>query len=323
MKILITGGAGFQGSHLVEKLSELGHEVTVLNTMTPDAFNNRKYLENKSEIVWGSVTDPEVVEKVMRYKDVVFHLGARINVDESILDPWGTLEVNIRGTFNVLEAARKTGTRVIHTSTCEVYGKPERVPIAETTEMRPHSPYAASKAAADRLCYAYFQTYKLPVTVLRFFNIYGERQKASRFGAVIPIFVDSVLRGESIKVFGRGEQTRDYLHVSDVMEGYLAALNHRELAGEVINFGTGTGVKIKDIAQYIANKLGGKIEYISARPGEASDMIADFFKAKKFLGWEAKVGIYEGLDRYIAWRTQKESAINSIDVQRLSRPFVN
>lgn len=319
MKILITGGAGFQGSHLVEKLKELGHEVTVLNTMTPDAFNNRKYLEGKAEIVWGSITDPEVVEKVMRGQDVVYHLGARINVDESIQDPWGTMEVNTRGTLNVLEAARKTSTRVIHTSTCEVYGKPERVPILENAELRPHSPYAASKAAADRLCYAYFQTYKLPVTILRFFNIYGERQKESRFGAVIPIFVSSALRGEAIKVFGTGEQTRDYLHVSDVMAGYLKALEHPELSGEVINFGTGRGVRIKDVAEYVAGKLGSQVEYINPRAGEASDMIADSSKAKRFLDWEAKVGIYEGLDRYIAWRTQKESGIKNQEPRIISR----
>lgn len=311
MTILITGGAGFQGSHLVEKLKELGHEVTVLNTMTPDAFNNRKYLEGKTEVVWGSVTDPEVVEKVMRGKEVVFHLGARINVDESILDPWGTMEVNTRGTLNVLEAARKTGARVIHTSTCEVYGKPERVPILENAELRPHSPYAASKAAADRLCYAYFQTYKLPVTILRFFNIYGERQKESKFGAVIPIFVSQALHGEPIKVFGAGEQTRDYLHVSDVIEGYIKTLEHTELAGEVVNFGTGRGARIKDIAEYVAGKLGSKVEYINPRAGEASGMIADSSKAKRLLGWEAKVDIYEGLDRYMKWRTQKEPGINS------------
>ncbi len=302
MKILVTGGAGFQGTHLVDALSALGHEVAVLNTPTPQAFLNQKYLKGKAAIIWGSITDPEIVTKAMRGKDVVFNLGARINVDESIQDPYGTLEVNVRGMMNVLEAARKVGTRVIHTSTCEVYGKPESVPIKENAELRPHSPYAATKAAGDRLCYAYFQTYKLPVTILRFFNVYGERQKESNFGAVIPIFVGRAMRGEPIKVFGTGMQTRDYIHISDVTAGYVAVLNHPELAGEVVNFGTGAGVSIKDIAERVAQAFGAKVQYVEARPGEASEMIADSSKAKRLFGWEAKKKFNQGLDEYIVWR---------------------
>lgn len=302
MKILFTGGAGFQGSHLVENLHELGHEITVLNTPTPEAHHNLEYIGNKAEIVWGSITDSEIVEKTSRAKDLILHFGARINVDESIIDSWGTMEVNIRGTFNVLEAARRNNVRVINSSTCEVYGEPARVPIAEDAELRPHSPYAASKAAADRICFAYFKTHKLPVTIVRCFNIYGERQKEARFGAVIPIFVGQALHHEPIKVFGSGEQTRDYVHVSDVVRAYCSAIEHPELAGEVINFGTGVGTRIKDIAEYIAQKLDGEVTYVNPRPGEASQMIADYSKAKRLLGWEPTVKIYEGIDQYIAWR---------------------
>lgn len=302
LNILVTGGAGFQGTHLVEKLHELGHEVTVLNTLTQDALANQHYIKDKAFLVWGSVTDPEVIEKAMRGKDVVFHLGARINVDESILDPWSTIDVNVRGTFNALEAARKTGARVIHTSTCEVYGKPEILPISETTELRPHSPYASSKAAADRIAFSYFLTYRVPVTILRPFNLYGERQKEGKFGAVIPIFVTQAMRGGPIKVFGTGNQTRDYMHVSDMVRAYALVLAHPELEGEVINFGTGIMTSIKDIAEYIAGKFNTKVEYIHSRPGEATHLIADCAKAKNLFGWKPGVGIYEGLDRYIAWR---------------------
>lgn len=305
MKILITGGAGFQGSHLVERLHELDHEVSVLNTFTPQAEINRDILKNKAHVIWGSVTDPEITEKAMRDKDMVFHLGARVNVDESIKDPLGTINVNVHGTYNVLEAAHKLGIRVVYTSTCEVYGTPKKIPISEEDELLPRSPYAASKAAADRLCCSYYHTYKLPVTIIRFFNIYGERQKDGKFGALIPILTNQALRGEKIKVFGNGEQTRDYLNISDVMSGYLSVLNHPEFAGEVFNFGTGVGTKIKDIAEYIAQKMNTEVEYITARPGEASDMVADFSKAKKFLGWEPKVSIYEGIDRYLAWRKNR------------------
>src|SRR3989338_1288699 len=303
MKILVTGGMGFQGTHLAQKFYELGHEVTVLNTLTPQALDNQKYLKEKAEIIWGSVTDAEVTEKAMRGKDVVFHLGARVNVDESILHPWETLAVNLRGTFNVLEASRKTGSRIIYASSCEVYGRSaSQAPVAETAELRPMSPYAASKAAADRLGFAYFQTYKTPVTIVRFFNIFGERQKERDFGAVIPIFVGKAMRGEALEVFGDGEQSRDYLYISDVLDAYSAVLDHPELSGEVINFGTGLGTRIKDIAEYIAKKFNGKVSYTAARPGETTGMVADFSKAKRLLGWEPKVGIYEGIDRYIAWR---------------------
>lgn len=306
MKILITGGAGFQGSHLTEKLQELGHEVTVLNTLTPQSANNKKYLEGKCEIIWGSITDAEVTGKAMRGKDVVYHLGARINVDESIQHPWETVEVNVKGTVNVLEAARKSGTRVIHTSTCEVYGRPDHTPITETIELRPMSPYAASKAGADRLCFAYVQTYKMNVIIPRFFNIFGERQKETNFGAVIPIFVGRAMRGESIKVFGNGTQTRDYVYISDVIDAYCLLLDHPELSGEAINFGSGVGTRIRDIAEYVAKKFNTQVEYTDPRPGEASEMVADYSKAKKLLGWEPKVNFYEGLDRYIAWRQQNQ-----------------
>lgn len=307
MNILITGGAGFQGSHLVERMAKQGHHVTVLNTLTPDATAKKKYLADKAEIIWGSITDPEITEKAIRGKDVVFHLGARVNVDESILHPWETIETNVHGTFHVLEAVRKHGCRMILTSTCEVYGKPERVPIKENAEMRPMSPYAASKAAADRLCFAYAQTYDTPVTIARFFNIFGERQKETGFGAVIPIFVGRALRGEPLRVFGTGLQTRDYLHISDVTDAYELLLEKDDLPnGEAINFGTGEGTSIKDIAEHVASVCGGEVTYVDARPGEASDMIADTSKAKKLFGWEPKVSFIEGLDRYIAWRKEEK-----------------
>ncbi len=307
MNILVTGGTGFQGSHLVEALAARGHAVTVLNTLTPHSEENKKHLAGKAEIIWGSITDAEVTEKAMRGKELVFHLGARINVDESIDDPWGTIDVNVRGTFNVLEAARKAGCRMIHTSTCEVYGKPESVPIKENADLRPHSPYAASKAAADRLCYAYVQTFKTPIIIPRFFNIFGERQKEGKYGAVIPIFVGQAMRGEPLRVFGTGEQTRDYVYISDVIDGYLKLLDHPELVGETINFGTGVGTSIRDIAEHVAKRLDARVEYVQARPGEATHMIADASKAKTLLGWEPKVGVFEGIDRYIAWRTGSAS----------------
>ncbi len=303
-KILITVGLGFQGSHLTEHLLDKGYQITILNTWSEKSEKDSQVFEDKVKIVWGSVTDKEIVEKTVRGQDVVFHLAARVNVDESIQYPLEFIKANIEGTYNILEAVKENNNRLIYISTCEVYGEPTDGPIKESNELRPHSPYAASKAAADRLCFAYYVTYGVKVTIVRPFNIYGERQKEKGFGAVIPIFVKKALNREPLIVFGSGEQTRDYLNIDDIIRAYDFVLNHPELAGETINFGTGKETSIKDIAEHIAKKLNVEVRYEAPRPGEVKGFICDFSKAKK-LGWEPKVDIWPGIDRYIEWRKQQ------------------
>ncbi|MFA6587819.1 MAG: GDP-mannose 4,6-dehydratase [Patescibacteria group bacterium] len=304
MKILITGGLGFQGSHLAEHFQKAGHEVTVLNTISDRAIEIWKKMPKGMTCVWGSITDKELVKKTIRDHDVIFHLAARINVDESIKDPAAYLDVNIYGTYNVLEAVREYGNRLIHASTCEVYGAPEQhLLIKEDAEMRPHSPYAASKAGADRLCFAYYKTYGLDVTMARPFNIYGERQKEKGGGAAIAIFVKRILDGQPIVIFGDGLQTRDYMNIDDLVQAYDLLLKHDGTAGEVFNFGTGVETSIKHIAEHIAEKMNGKIEYQEPRPGEVKSFIGgDITKSKSRLGFLPKVGIWDGIDRYITWR---------------------
>lgn len=302
MKILITGGLGFQGAHLTKHLLDKGHEVTVLNTLSEDTEKHLDFLPRKPKIVWGSVTDKELVRKSVREHDVVFHLAARINVDESIKDPLAFFDVNINGTVNMLEAVREQGNRLIYASTCEVYGVvPDKPCLDEESVLRPHSPYAASKAAADRICFSYFKSYGTNVTIVRPFNIYGEGQKEGGFGALIAILVKRALDGQNLKVFGSGTQTRDYMNIDDLVTAYDLILNSKNTAGEVYNFGTGAETSVKDIAEYIAKKIGVTVEYGEARPGEVSRFCADITKAKK-LGFSPKVSIWEGIDRYIAWR---------------------
>ena len=306
MKILITGGGGFQGSHLAESLIKKGHDITILNTFSEESERNIADFAKQARIIWGSITDKEIIDKTVRGQDVVFHLAARINVDESIEHPLDYLEVNIKGTYHVLEAVKQWGNRMIHASTCEVYGAPvDQQLINEGSELRPHSPYAASKAGADRLCFAYHKTYGTNVTIVRPFNIYGERQKGGPGGAVIAIFVQKALAGEPLKIFGDGSQTRDYVNINDLVKAYELILDKDELAGETINFGTGQETSVKDIAEHIAKKLDVKIEYCDARAGEVKHFGCDDSKAKK-LGFVPKVDIWEGIDRYIEWRkTQK------------------
>ncbi|OIP76910.1 MAG: dTDP-glucose 4,6-dehydratase [Parcubacteria group bacterium CG2_30_44_11] len=304
MKILITGGAGFQGSHLSEALLKKGHTITIINTFREEKLKNIESFKNSVNVVFGSITDPVLVEKTVSGHDVVFHLAANINVDQSLKDPKSFVDVNVVGTFNILEAVRANGIRMIHASTCEVYGDGHDLKanelLDETAEMKPNSPYAATKAGADRLCYSYYKSFGVPVTIVRPFNIFGERQKSGTFGALIPILVRKAMTGDTLTVFGDGLATRDYLHVSDLVRAYELVLETIGLEGKSINFGSGVNTSVNDIATYIAKKFNAEIKHGPARPGEVQRFPADISYAKS-LGFSPKISIYEGIDRYIDW----------------------
>lgn len=310
MKILITGGGGFQGSHLAESLIKNGHSVSVLNTYSDGASGNLAGISEKINLIWGSVTDKETVDKSVRGHDVVFHLAARINVDESLKDPLAFLQVNILGTYNILEAVRKYKNRLIYTSTCEVYGDGHTLKVNEkldeTAELKPNSPYASSKAGADRLCYSYFRSFDVDVTIVRPFNIFGERQKNGLFGALIPIVVAKAVRGEDLTVFGDGTATRDYSHVSDIIQAYNLILKNKNLKGKVINIASGKNTAVKDIVEYIAKKFKVKVIHGSVRPGEVMCFPADISFARS-IGYSPKVSIWEGVDRYITWAKKNKT----------------
>ena len=300
MRVLITGGGGFQGSHLAERLLRGGREVTVLSTISEESERNIAGFKDDASIVWGSITDAEIVEKTVRGQDAVVHMAARVNVDESIQSPISFLTVNVLGTHNVLEAVRRVGTRIIYASTCEVYGSSNPPPLSERSDLRPHSPYAASKAGADRLCYAYHKTYGTDVTIVRPCNIYGERQKSGPGGAVIPIFASLAAQGSALTVFGTGEQRREYMHVSDVVAAYDMILGRDDLKGEVVNVGTGETVSIREIAEFIAARAGVEVRCQPARPGEVPRFKLDSSFARK-LGFAPKVKFMDGLARYLEW----------------------
>lgn len=304
MKIVITGGAGFQGSHLAQSLAKAGHAVTIINTFSEEKLKNIAGFSDKITVVFGSITDKILVEKTIPGHDVVFHLAANVNVDHSLKDPKSFLDVNVMGTFNILEVVRAHGIRMVHASTCEVYGdghelKAEEL-LDETAEMKPNSPYAASKAAADRLCYAYYRSYGVQVVIVRPFNIFGERQKSGTFGALIPILVRKAMTGDKLSIFGDGSATRDYLHVSDLVRAYELVMETKGLEGKAINFASGVNTSVKDIAYYIAKQFDAEVKHGPARPGEVSRFPADISLAKS-IGFAPKVGIWEGIDRYIAW----------------------
>jgi UDP-glucose 4-epimerase len=308
MKILITGGAGFIGSHLCERFSSEGHTVVCLdNFISGNLGNIRGLLSLRNfKLFNGDVRDFNLLEKIIRDVDVIIHLAAQIHVDRSILEPKLTYDINVFGTLNVLELARQYDTeKVIHTSTSEVYGSAQYVPMDENHPLDAPHPYGASKIAADRMCNAYVCTYGLKVCVMRPFNAFGPRQKDVGYGGAISIFVKRILNGAPPIIYGDGKQTRDYTYVKDLVEAYDLVLKYDKDLKEPINLGTGKEIAIVDLANKIINLCGMKRKikpvHVAPRPGEVERLVANYSRAKKLLHWEPKYTLDEGLKEFIEW----------------------
>jgi UDP-glucose 4-epimerase len=313
MKILITGGAGFLGSHLCEKYVNDGHTVVCYdNLSTGDLQNVRSLIAKKNfKFITGDVRDKKLLEKVVPGCDAIMHLAAQIHVDRSLVDPEHTYEVNVLGTLNVLELARLHDVgKVIHASTSEVYGTAQMSPMPETHPLDAPHPYGASKIAADRMCYAYHQTYGMPVYITRCFNMYGPKQKDSGYGGVISIFTRRIMNNMPPIIYGTGDQTRDYLYVKDAVKAYDLILNSKnKIAGVPINFGTGHDLKIKTIAEQILKLLKKDLKpvHVSPRPGEVEHLIADISRAKELLGFKPEYSFEQGIKEFIEWYTSYRS----------------
>ena len=329
MKILVTGGTGFQGSNLSKSLLKDGHQVTILNLHSEkNETNVERFQLGDANIIWGSINDLMTVKDSMAGVDLVVHAAAKIHVDESIRYPNDHFTTNVMGTNNVLEAARQFDVPVLHVSTCEVYGYQDD-DLLESSPLMPRSPYAASKAGADRMVYSYHTTYNMNVCIVRPFNVFGPGQKDGDGGAVIPRWTTSLLNGEDITIYGDGTQSREFIYIDDLVSSYKILINKmlfgRDLAGEVINVGTGIDVKVNYLAETIVSKITGpwiepknhdfsypvehgkekfkqgKIIYGEARAGEVKRFISNSDKMKSF-DWSPKVGLDEGLEKYIKWR---------------------
>jgi UDP-glucose 4-epimerase len=308
MKILITGGAGFIGSHLCEKYTHEGHNVICLdNFFSGDLMNVRHLLDNRNfKLIKGDIRDFSAVEKIVRDVDVIFNLAAQIHVDRSYIEPRLTYEINVIGTQNVLEAARMyDAKKVIQASTSEVYGSALYAPIDEKHPLNAPHPYGASKIAADRLCYAYIHTYGMNISIVRMFNAFGPRQRDVGYGGVISIFTRRVLSNIPPIIYGDGLQTRDYTYIDDVVKALDLVLKHEKPITEPINFGSGKEVSILDLANMIVELSGKKGTlmpvHVEPRIGEVKRLIADATKAKNLLGWEPSVELKDGLRKFIRW----------------------
>jgi UDP-glucose 4-epimerase len=305
MKILITGGAGFIGSHLSEKYTTDGHTVICLdNFLNGNLMNIRHLLNHRNfKLINGDILDFNLLDKLVNNVDVIFHLAAQIHVDRSIIEPKLTYDINVVGTQNILEIARVHDVeKVIYASTSEVYGSAQYSPMDEDHPLCAPHPYGASKIAADRMCHAYNETYGLNVCIVRPFNLYGPRQKDSGYGGAISLFTKRALSGQPPIIYGDGTQTRDYTYVEDIVKGYDLVLNYPKPIREPINFGTGNCVRIIDIANKIIELCEVDLTpvHVEQRPGEVMQLVADISKARS-LGWTPEYTLDKGLKKFIDW----------------------
>ena len=301
-KYLITGGAGFIGSHLCERILNMGHFVVCLDNFYNGNLNNIRGLFNHENFyfVEGSILDHELLKELAIDCDYIFHLAAQIHVEKSIIRPAETLEINLQGTKNVLDiCTRYKHLSMVMASSAEVYGESEGA-HSELSPLRPQSPYAASKVAAESLCVSYYHTYSTNVRIVRNFNTFGPRQKSSGYGSVIAIFVRRALNGKPLIVYGDGEQTRDYQYVEDVINGYMIAQDIPP--GEIVNTGFGKDYTINDIAKSIItlSNSSSSVVHTDSRPGEVKKLNSNVEKIKNY-GHVNQYSLEEGLQKYINW----------------------
>lgn len=304
MRCLVTGGAGFIGSHLVDALVEAGHEVRVLD----DFFTGRReQVHPAAELLVGSITDPPVLRDALDGVEVVFHQAAHGAVGRSIADPAATDEVNVHGTLLVLTAARDAGARrVVFASSSSVYGGATDPPTPESAPTRPRSPYAVSKLAAEWYCRVFAEVFPLETVALRYFNVFGPRQRPdSTYAAVIPLFTRAMLAGEAPVIFGDGRQSRDFTFVSDVVRANLLAAEAPASAcnARVFNVAPGTARTLLELVEILARLTGwdGTPRFAPPRPGDVRLSQADATAARRDLGWRPAVPFEEGLARYVQW----------------------
>ena len=290
--VLVTGGAGFIGSHIVESLAT-NNQVRVL-----DDFSNgsRMNLPTDVEVIEGDVRDDGTLSRAMQDVEFVFHHAAMVSVEESVTKPRACQEINTAGTLSVLDHARMEDARVIVPSSAAIYGTPDEIPITETARKRPSSPYGISKLATDHHVQRFDELYDLPTVVLRYFNVYGPRQGHGDYSGVISIFLEQAHDGGPITVEGDGTQTRDFVHVDDVVRANLLAAT-TEHTGDAYNIGTGETISIRELAELIRDVTGSTAEIVhrDRRAGDIPESCADVGKARRRLGYEPAVSLREGL----------------------------
>lgn len=305
-KALVTGGAGFIGSHLVDKLLQEGYSVIVLDNFSTGRPENLKHQKNNSnlEIIKADIVDLDSIKPYFKGIDHVFHLAALADIVPSIVNPLGYYRSNVDGTFSVVEASRIQGVKkIVYAASSSCYGIPDSFPTLETAQMRPQYPYALTKFLGEQLVLHWGQVYKIPVVSLRLFNVYGPRSRTSgTYGAVFGVFLAQKLNNKPFTVVGDGTQTRDFVFVTDVANAFFMAANSN-CQQEAMNVGSGNTYSVNRLVEL----LKGEVVHIPKRPGEPDCTFADTAKIRKLLGWSPKVSFEQGvkyvLDNIEYWRS--------------------
>ena len=304
---LVTGGAGFIGSHLVHRLVALGHSVRVVDNLSTGDRANLAPVADRIDFLEGDLCDPDTSAKAVDGVEVVFHLAALPSVPRSLIDPWGSHDANVNATVRLLQAAKEARVRrCVFSSSSSVYGDTPTLPKIETMEPQPRSPYAASKLSSEQYVLAYARGGLVEGVALRYFNVFGPRQSPfSAYAAVIPLFLQAAAKGTPVTVFGDGEQTRDFTYVDNVVQANLkAAVAPAELAsGWTMNCGAGHRSSLNEMLQVAREVTGVNIvaEYRSPREGDVRDSLASLERATQLIGYQPEIGLREGLERTWSW----------------------
>ncbi|MCX8129923.1 MAG: SDR family oxidoreductase [Clostridia bacterium] len=298
MNLIVTGGCGFIGSHLVDRLLSEGHSVTVIDNLSTGRPENLQHQKNNPnlKIIIEDITDFKAVTQYFEQTDWVFHLAALADIVPSIQMPEQYFRSNVDGTFSVLQAAKEAGVkRFIYAASSSCYGIPDIYPTPETAEIRPQYPYALTKNLGEQLVIHWGQVYKLPVVSLRFFNVYGPRSRTSgTYGAVLGVFLAQKLAGKPFTIVGDGNQTRDFTYVTDIADALVTAAKS-DVTNQIFNVGSGGTYSINHLVEL----LEGEKSYIPKRPGEPDCTFADVTKIQNELGWKAKISFEEGVRKVL------------------------
>ena len=302
---LVTGGAGFIGSHIVEALVESGARVRVVDNLSTGYLRNLEHVSGKVDFLQGDLADEDVARRAVDGVEIVFHEAALPSVPRSVAKPRETHLASVESTFNLLLMARDARVRrVVYAASSSAYGDQPTLPKVETMRPEPLSPYAAAKLVGEYYCQVFTRSYGLETVCLRYFNVFGPRQDpSSPYSGVISLFVNKLLRGETATIYGDGEQTRDFSYVKNAVEANLLAAETRKGIGEVINIANGQQISINELFRVIAGLVGRneiQPQYQPARTGDVMHSLADISRAREFLGFEPKVKLKEGLALTIA-----------------------
>ncbi len=303
--VLVTGGAGFIGSHLVDRLVNSGYNVRVIDNLSTGKISNiQSHIDNgKINFIQGDIKDAEQVKQCVHGVDAVLHLAAVTSVPFSVKNPAFTYETNVAGTLNLLVSlARERVGKFVFISSCAVYGDPQYLPVDENTPTNPISPYAESKLLGEHYSLGFHQNRLLKSVVLRFFNVYGLRQGLNDYSGVITRFVDKVKQGSPLIVYGDGSQTRDFVHVSEIVNAIQKCLENEAAEGQIFNVGSGKATSIDELAKAILTIANSKSEIVHEAPreGDIKHSYANASKAAKLLGFKTKTTLHDGLREILA-----------------------